>query len=556
MAIQYAVLVLVGLGSLFLVRIKPPTGVALDRTRYPKLFEEIDRLCTTLQAPKPHQVILTDDLNAAVLQAPKFGLAAWYTNYLLLGLPLMQVVSPGQFRATLAHEMGHLAGNHSRFSGWVYRVRRAWALLAAQQGDRASIFLYPFFKWYEPFFRAYSFVLSRNDEYFADHCAASYAGRQNAAEDLIQIYVKGAQAARIVGDLWEQTSHQPAPPSNAVSALLERLQTEPTSAEAQTWLEMALVCPTDTDDTHPALAERLAAYSYRYTNGNRPQVPFTVSQTAADYFLGQDIDWAVTLLDAQWQTENARLWQQQYDRAQIRSQFRDSLVERAKSQSLTVEEALKLAILTVEFDSAIAAIDQLRAIVERAPQHAMANFQLGKILLGKGYSEGLPYLQTALQQEPHLLISGFEPLYAELHRQGQQNIAQTYLQKMQELLPRWQRAQREREEGVTQARFVAHGLPPAEIAQISWQLSRYPEVREAYLVQRVVKYLPERQCYVLGLVSQFNRQNPRFSLQSWELAEIVSQTLCLSADVRVLVLNDRPRSLYQSLRKIANAKVV
>jgi Zn-dependent protease with chaperone function len=556
MAVPYAILVLVGLGSLFWVKVTPPKGVRVDRAQFPQLFDEIDRLCTTLKTPIPDQVILTDDLNAAVLQAPKLGLFGWYTNYLLLGLPLMQSVSPDQFRATLAHEFGHLSGNHSRFSGWIYRVRYAWWRLSQQQGDRGSILLYPFFKWYEPFFRAYTFVLSRRDEYFADRCAAEYAGVQHAAEDLIQIYVKSAHASDIWSNIYEQSYRQENPPEHAVSTLLEQLKRAIEPESAQTWLQMSLAQKTDHEDTHPALAERLEAYGYRYTNGNQPEVPFPVEKTAAEYFLGADVSWAIAQLDTQWKDENTKFWRQQYARAQVRSQFRKHLAERAQTQTLTVEEALKLALLTAEFAGNAAAIPLLQAVVQRSPQHAIATCTLGKFLLEQGQSEGLAYLEAALRLNPGLLISSFEDLYAGLKQQGHKDLAQTYLQQFRQLLPTWQHAQKEREQITAETPFIPHALPEPEVQQITALLTRYPEIRDAFLVQHEVKHLPQSKCYVLGIVSQINRQDPIASLQSWELAEIVRQTLCLSEDVRVIPLQQGQGDLYQALRRISGSKIV
>ena len=555
LAVQYAVLVVVGLVSLFIMRVKPPQGVRLDRARFPQLFEEIDRLCGHLQAPKPDQVVLTDDLNAAVLQAPKLGLFAWYTNYLLIGLPLMKAVSPEQFRATLAHEMGHLAGNHSRFSGWVYRVRRAWAMLAQQQGDRTSALMYPFFKWYEPFFRAYSFVLSRNNEYFADHCSAQYAGKQAAAEDLIQVYVKGAETAEIWSDLYKRASIEENPPNDAITTLIQRLTRKVSAEKVQTWLDMALAQQTNNDDTHPSLSDRLNAYGYRYQDGQPLPVPFVVQETAADYFLGQDLDWAISGLNALWQQENLPLWQRLHAHAQVRSQFRTYLQEQSQSRLLTLEEGLKLALLEEEFAGAKVALSRLETLIQHFPASAIVAYHLGRMRLENGQSEGVTHLITAVEQDPTFLISGFKPLYTELNRQNRSNEAQAYLNQYRQLLPQWQRAQVERAELEPGDRFLPHGLNETDLEPLRLPLTRFAEVREAYLARRVVKYLPERPCFILGIVSQFNRQNPMQSLQNWELAEILGQLLCLSGDVRVIVLNDRPRAIYQTLRQIEGARL-
>lgn len=553
-AIEYAILVVIGLASLFWVKVTPPAGIPVDRARFPVLFEELDRLSAQLNTPKLDRVLLTDELNAAVLESPKFGLFGWYTNYLLLGVPLMQSVSPGQFRATLAHELGHLSGKHSRFSGWVYRIRRAWAMLSAQQGDRASILMYPFFKWYEPFFRAYSFVLSRSDEYYADRCAADYAGTQNAAEDLIQIYLKGHHALKIWADFYRRAMQQQ-PPDNAVSYLLEQLAAPVTPEEATTWLELELARLTDHNDTHPCLSERLQAYGYCYTTGELP-LPLMIEKTAVEYFLGKEADWAVAMLDQQWQTEHGKQWQQEYTRAQLRSRFWQHLQHRQQTQSLTVEEALKLALLTAEFGEPAVAIAQLKALVQQAPDHTMAHYRLGELLLKRRSLEGLDYLETAIHQQPHILLYGFEALYSGLKQQGRHEQAAVYLQQYRELYPLWQRSCQERDELTGKEVFQPHNLSPEMIEQVTWQLNQYPEVREAYLARRQVKYLPESPCYVLGIMWQLNRCDPIHSLRGGELVEVVSQSLCLSMEVRVVPFHDRHRQLYYSLRKVSGSKLV
>ena len=141
--------------------------MSLNRKQAAGLFSVVDELTKSLKAPQFNHILLTADLNAAVVQRPRFGFIGWQINYLLLGLPLMQALSPDQFRAVVAHELAHLSGDDSRFSGWIYRVRQAWFELAEKfQSDRQGGFFFrQFFSWYGPFFKAYSFVLARAQEY-------------------------------------------------------------------------------------------------------------------------------------------------------------------------------------------------------------------------------------------------------------------------------------------------------------------------------------------------------------------------------------------------------
>ena len=162
----------------FQVDFPEPDGVPIERS----------------QAPWLDHVLIRDDFNASVFQRPRFGLLGGHTNYLMLGLPLMEAVPAAPFRAVLAHEIGHLSGSHSRFSGWIYRVRQTWDQmlhsLIRQEHGGATLFL-PFFRWYSPYFAAYSFVLRRGNEYVADRCAAQVCGAEAAAQMLILSELKG-----------------------------------------------------------------------------------------------------------------------------------------------------------------------------------------------------------------------------------------------------------------------------------------------------------------------------------------------------------------------------
>ena len=169
------------------VKFDPPSGYLLERDKYPELFQEIDHLTHTLDALTIHQVILDDRLNAAVVQHPRFGLFGGQQNTLFLGLQLLLALSPQEMKSVLAHEFGHLSGNHSRFSGWIYRVRITW-FRVMEAFDQSNSFgaglMRRFFDWYAPKFSAYSFALARNNEYEADRVAAELTSPATAARSL------------------------------------------------------------------------------------------------------------------------------------------------------------------------------------------------------------------------------------------------------------------------------------------------------------------------------------------------------------------------------------
>ena len=202
-------LVLVGivLRSLW-ITMPVPDGAELKREQAPALFELIHEVTKTLNGPKIHHVLLSGDFNAGIVQIPQFGMMGWLNNYLVVGLPLLRAFSPSEFRAVLAHEVGHLSGKHGRFSGWIYRLRQSWIeVLTRVHYERhyASFLFEPFLNWYAPYLNAYSFVLARAQERHADEYAVELAGKETSAVMLARLAVKG----RSIGeDFWPRFFRQ------------------------------------------------------------------------------------------------------------------------------------------------------------------------------------------------------------------------------------------------------------------------------------------------------------------------------------------------------------
>lgn len=129
------------------VRLRPPEGIPLGREEAERLFDAVEKIRRAVKGPRVHAILLTDDFNAAVVQVPRLGIIGWHKNYLTVGLPLMHALSPAQFEAVLAHEIGHLSAAHGRFGAWIYRIRKTWyrlveAPVAEVRGDAAALPLY------------------------------------------------------------------------------------------------------------------------------------------------------------------------------------------------------------------------------------------------------------------------------------------------------------------------------------------------------------------------------------------------------------------------------
>ena len=485
------------------VHIPPPKGLKLSRQQVPRLFDLIDELTKALQSPSFHHILLIPEFNASVVQIPRLGLLGWQQNYLLLGLPLLQALSPVQFRAVLAHELGHLSGNHSRFAGWIYRVRKTWVQILERlhqsEHSGADVLFNRFFNWYIPYFQAYSFVLARADEYEADRCAAELAGSRHIAEALLNVATKSQFIEQSFWTkVYKQANDQPDPPPSPYRALAKALACESELENEQKWLEQALAVKTDNVDTHPCLTARLKALGY--SPKKQPSLPPKVKVSAAQQFLGKALAQLTQELDTEWRTAVNYQWRERYTQAQkIRSSLQ-ALEEKALSQSLTLEEAWNRAQWTVDLIGNQEAIPLLRSVLEMQADHVSANYLLGQILLEEEDTAGIEYLEKGMAKDPDTVLSGCQLIYTFLQMQAQESEAAQYRQRAEEHYEKLLLAQQERSSVSVSDRFEPHGLEAEVEAQFRQQLARYPQLKEAYLVRKVMRYFPEKPYYVLGVI--------------------------------------------------------
>ena len=196
------------------VRLNAPEGLPVTRQDSPKLFAMIDEISHQAGGVNFQQVLLTDDLNAAVVQVPRLGVFGWYKTYLLLGLPLMDAMSPDEFKAVVAHEFAHLSHQDGRLGSWIYRLRSSWVRVMASLAEKgAPRPMMAFVDWFWPRFNASAFVLSRSQEYQADAFAAKVTSPQASARGLQRLAVESRRLSDYFWDnVGRETSNRPTPP--------------------------------------------------------------------------------------------------------------------------------------------------------------------------------------------------------------------------------------------------------------------------------------------------------------------------------------------------------
>lgn len=473
-------------------KLPDPVGVELKRSDAPELFDFVGRTCKELKAKRPAKVLVTDEYNAAVATMPRFGIFGQKV-ILLLGLPLMKALSPDQFKAVLAHEIGHISGKHGGFAKWAYQMREAWGRLIESQDENEHKFsaLYKkFVEWFFPYFTAYSFVLMREHEKDADREAARLVGGQALGEALISIETKGA---RLQDDFWlkvhEENIASDKPSERIFTRMINSLAfVAPEQAAAS--LSKAVAVPTDHNDSHPSLADRLRLIGY-WTSGDLPDLPPSVEADAATVFLGAASESLAAGFDAKWDEQAGETWKERYEHFQGAQKRIGELEEMRAKGNLSHEELRELAKLVTEKDGFKAAIPIIEEAVEKFPDEGVAWLNLGLASLFQENDDGLAHLEKAVALDKSLKYEADQLAFDYLRGKGRLDEAKRYASSLDEQAEEYEQAQKERQAPLPDDDFKEHDLSQEFIDSIPGKLAGLDEVTAIYAVNKVVKHFPE-----------------------------------------------------------------
>ncbi len=525
---------------------------ALARTDAPALFALLDTIRSQLQAPALAAVYIDNERNASIRQIPRFGFLLGSRNELTLGLPLMQTLSKDQFAAVLAHEFAHLSGSHGKFASRVYAMRQVWENLEHHlQAHRswANAWLRWFLRWYVARFNAETFVLGRASEYAADRMSASIVSNATMAHALLasnltgrwmsdvfwpKIYMNADQHAQPVGNpytqlaqlyegrdvhiipevsapvstvqAWgrsaqeapaqtEQSSVPMKPDSREIHSWQHFLQQTNTCAEATIWLHEELAIPTNYNDTHPCLRDRIQALGMDPT---MPDLPPVGEVSAASFLLGTMEMALAAEMDEQWRQEVASYWT---DRHAYLSEGRlaqyHSLLRKKATQAFSAQNWYELACEQIALGHPAAAYnDSLQQALALDPSHAPTHYKLGRLALEDGrLQEAAAHFEAALKSDPDF-VTTYHDVQAQIAlRKGDLDAAREHLLAHDHHLQKHWAVRQEMNEVKASDQFAPHGLSDYQIKTLREELSSV----QAHITQAwVVKKIPrndERKAY-------------------------------------------------------------
>ncbi len=412
----------------FRVHVAEPDGMPLTAEDAPDLFRLIDVISRKVVVAPFATVKVSGEFGFGIRQIPHWGVFGGYRNHLHVGAPLLLALSADEFCALLAHEIAHLGGQGRKFGAWIYRLRETWILLQSKFAepvkplDRALAFYY---SWYAPWFYAYSFALARNHEYESDQISAWVTSAQTLGRALIQQEL----ASRFLSDVYwarflARVEEAPEPPYKPYALLMRAFKVSEKEPSRQQWLSEGLRRYAAENDTHPSLAERLAALEVA------PQLPPPTTTSAALMTLGAAASRAIDHCDDVWRRQNLANWRKRHD--QIReARWKLAEYEQHDSAALPPEDLWAKANLLLTVHREEEAVDSLQQLVARKGAFPDAHMLLAQLLLKYGEEQGLQHLAAAAEQRAELADTAASIGYNYLVNRGRKSEAIRFAQRIQ-----------------------------------------------------------------------------------------------------------------------------
>jgi hypothetical protein len=403
-------------------------------------------------------------------------------------------MSPEQARSVIAHELGHLSGKHSRFSGWIYRVRISWqrimASMETQSNFGASLLRY-FFNWYTPTFAAYSFALARANEYAADAIAAQLTSNSDVAHALVNSQVMNQLVAQYYWRPFikqaEQFPEPQGPPYTQLSLFFQQHVFDRSAVEEQ--LQKALAVDTGHFDTHPALKDRLAAIQCS------AMPPAPVALSAARHWFGSGLPNVIGYFDQHWLRHNSDNWRERYQHF-VEGRKKLAELEKNPVSELSSEELWQLAALTEEIFPEQDCLKLFELYQSKYPEDGKADFVIGRLLLAKNDENGVGYMREAMSKQQGLKLNACEWLIHFYQGKNDRQSADYWLEQAESQITINNEAKKERESISIDDEF----LIPEDVAirtSLAEQIRPVKGIKQAWLAEKKMKYYPESKAYVL-----------------------------------------------------------
>ena len=299
------------------LQIKPalPVGLTVTNDKAPELFSLVQQLRSHYKRPTIHRIIITGNYELDIIRTPRFALPVWLSNTLVIGLPVMQSLSPRQFECRLAGRIGQHSGQHNLLTNWLYQLRQIWPQYKLVYNRQKGFGTEPmkwFFAIYSPLYKTASTQVARQEELNADTYAMQHYNDEEVremitADSLCRWYLRNQYWTSVCKAASTDTKTLPTPHIKMAAAVYTSMSGE----KLQSLMTKAIRHTPSSRDTVPSLQSRIENIGHDKARLGRP-----ATKTAAAHYLGGSMNGVISIIDKLWQKTYLQKRKQQHRQKQ------------------------------------------------------------------------------------------------------------------------------------------------------------------------------------------------------------------------------------------------
>lgn len=504
----------------------PAQGATLEPPDAPGLFQLIDEVRRQWGGPPVHRVVVTEKVEAGAARRPNQTLHFLHDDELVLGLPLLLILSRDQLEPLIAHCLLQLACGDVKREERVRRMRLRWQQVSEAHETVHPGEIFPPMQWWVRFGRrylrqlhAYDAAMRRAQDlrahtYVADRGCPATIGSAIAVSSAISIHLQD----RFWPALWRTAIDDSQPPVDVGERLIAELRSGLSHDQARK-LRQCLLQYSDVF-CDPVLSPRsflrvLGVEAIVTDATTWPQRLAAPRPAAADELLGERLETLATRFSDTWAQANAQKWRQHHQQLLA---CRRTLHDWEKAPSLQVaaepdwprhvkaelgvaapraQRLHEVALARTELYGNEAAIDLFKQAIAIDPDDARSHRALGVVLAARGEEAAVAHLERAIKLEPLWTAELAWVLCRYWQHAGDPAQSNASAERALAQEAALQPVFNERRVLHPDTPFDHHALSPEAVALVRSALARMPEVERAFLLRQVVRHRPDLPALVL-----------------------------------------------------------
>jgi hypothetical protein len=283
------------------LRTSPPSGITLSEDKAPELFAQVRVLHARYKRPEIRRIVITARYEVDIIKTPRWALPIWSSNTMVIGLPVLQCLSPQQLDCMVARRIGQFSKRDNLLTNWHYQLRQAWQQIRTATVKYNATGIEPlrwFFAVYAPLYSNLSAHAASCDELHADSYAMQLYNDQEVlnmitADALCRWYLEKRYWSAVYKISAAGKNALPAPHSKMAAAIRANLKDE----KLPVILREVLKHEPRWNDRLPSLKSRIENIGH-----NKPLVSDFSGKTAGEHYLGKSLDGVITAIDKRWKT--------------------------------------------------------------------------------------------------------------------------------------------------------------------------------------------------------------------------------------------------------------